>query len=340
MSNQATVRVMTPEEITARGSSDVPYLQLPARASVFAERQMRLRQLAAGHAMSDYIALVAEIAAAQQAALARHPEVPLPDPAALGQAARRGVPPLNATDWPRDPAWHGVLRDIVATLGASAPEGVRPALQRLAEAEAAFLETQADLILLGIADGLDMACAPLIGAALQTYWVHMLLSLHERHAAHGQVFGRLEDETACPCCGSRPTASITRTAGGAFGQRYLHCSLCGLQWHLARIKCSHCLKTEQLSYQSLEVANGPEAAAGDSRAARSALQAESCDACRHYLKIMHTDRDPFVDPVADDLASLTLDLLVSDAGYRRHGVNLAFFFGAPDDAPIPEPGAG
>ena len=337
MSNQATVRVMTAEEIAARGSSDVPYLQLPARGTLFAERQMRLRQLAAGHPMGDYLLFMAGIAAAQHAALQQPPNLPLPDRAALDEASRRGLPPLAAADWPRDPAWHGVLRDMATQLRASAPDGVQPVLERLATADADFLEQQADLILLGLSEGLDMACAPLIAAALQACWTHMLLALHERDAARGQVFGRPEDESACPCCGSRPTASITRNAGGAFGQRYLQCSLCGLQWHLARIKCSHCLATEQLAYQSLEVAD---ADGGGSRAAQSALQAETCDACRHYLKIMHTDRDPFVEPMADDLASLTLDLLVSEAGYRRHGVNLGFFFGAPEGTPPPEPGAG
>lgn len=339
MSNQATVRVMTAEEIAARGSSDVPYLQLPARGTLFAERQMRLRQLASGHPMGDYLLFMADVAAAQQAALQQSPEVALPDRAALDEASRQGLAPLASADWPRDAAWHGVLRELATQLQGVAPEGVRPVLARLATADAGFLEQQADLVLLGVADGLDMACAPLVAAALQVYWSHMLLSLHERDAARGQVFGRPDDETACPCCGSRPTASITRSAGGAFGQRYLQCSLCALQWHLPRIKCAHCLATEQLAYQSLEVADSPDTE-NASRAAQSALQAETCDACRHYLKIMHTDRDPFVDPVADDLASLTLDLLVSEAGYRRHGVNLAFFFGAPEDAPPPEPGAG
>jgi len=46
------------------------------------------------------------------------------------------------------------------------------------------------------------------------------------------------------------------------------------------------------------------------------------------------DRDPHVEPVADDLATLTLDLLVSQAGARRHGVNLMLLFGDPDASPL------
>jgi FdhE protein len=54
---------------------------------------------------------------------------------------------------------------------------------------------------------------------------------------------------------------------------------------------------------------------------------------------VHSDRDPFVEPMADDLASLTLDLLVSEAGYHRHGLNLMLLFGEPEAAPPPDPGA-
>jgi FdhE protein len=179
----------------------------------------------------------------------------------------------------------------------------------------------------------------LVAAALQVYWVHMVSSLLQRTDGRGQPFGRIDDETACPGCGSRPVASITRSQGDLLGQRYLHCSLCSLQWHMLRIKCSHCLSTQHIAYQSLDVA----AAEGDgaSRAASAALQAETCDDCGHYLKIMHTERDPFVEPVADDLASVTLDLLVSETGLRRHGLNLMLLFGEPESAspPPPDPGS-
>ena len=44
------------------------------------------------------------------------------------------------------------------------------------------------------------------------------------------------------------------------------------------------------------------------------------------------DRDPHAEPVADDLATLTLDLLVSETGAQRHGVNL-MLFGDPEASP-------
>jgi FdhE protein len=39
------------------------------------------------------------------------------------------------------------------------------------------------------------------------------------------------------------------------------------------------------------------------------------------VKILHQHKDPALEPVADDVASLALDLLVREAGYRRGGVN-------------------
>lgn len=346
MTATATVRVMSPEEIAAKAGGETPFVLAPSRGMVFAARAMRLRQLASGHPMGDFLQFMATLAQAQQDALQNFPSVPLPDAAALDVAARFGKPPLPALDWPRDPAWHGVLRTLVARLRTQAPEGALPALARLAQADEVYLERQADALLAGLVpgqDALDLACAPIVAAALQVYWTHMVLEVQRLQAAPGStsVWGRTDDETLCPCCGSRPTASITRSGGESLGQRYLHCALCGTQWHMVRIKCTHCRSTQGLAYLALDAAGEVEvdeadtATDGGRRAAQATLQAETCDACGHYLKIMHTDRDAEVEPVADDLASLTLDLLVSETGLKRHGINLMLLFGEPppDDPP-------
>jgi FdhE protein len=41
-----------------------------------------------------------------------------------------------------------------------------------------------------------------------------------------------------------------------------------------------------------------------------------------YLKILYQDKALDGDPVADDLATLALDILVDEAGYSRAGPNL------------------
>ncbi len=327
----ATVRVMSPEEIAARSGSDTPFFFWPERQTVFAERAMRLRQLAQGHAMQDFLQFAAELSLAQQAALQQFPAVALPDAEALDQAAQRGLPPLPAADWPRDPAWRTVLRQIAAALRGRSP-AVDAVLDRLQHADADALEQQADALLGAMPEALDMGAAPIVAAALQAYWTHMVLAVQQTALAQGQPFGRVDDESLCPCCGSRPTASLTRMAGDATGQRYLHCALCSTEWHMVRIRCTHCGSGEGIAYQSLDAAD-----AGDGPARAAAVLAETCDTCGHYLKIMHTERDPLLEPIADDLASLTLDLLVADAGLQRHGVNLLLFFGAPEPPPPERP---
>ena len=39
------------------------------------------------------------------------------------------------------------------------------------------------------------------------------------------------------------------------------------------------------------------------------------------MKILQQHKDPSLDPVADDVATLALDLLLRESDYRRGGVN-------------------
>ena len=329
--------LLSPEEIAVRAGGDVPFLRLPERANVFADRELRLRQLAAAHPMGDYLRFIAEIARAQHALLQDYPQVPLPTWQQIEAAARAAEPPLPAASWIRNLGWRAGLAQLLDQLLMRVHDA--PAIDTictLRDAPAEAIEIQADRLLNGVMLGLDLGTAPLIAAALQTYWTHLVIATAaEPVSAAAAPFGRTTDATLCPCCGSRPTASITRIGGNESGYRYLHCSLCSAQWHMVRIKCAVCETTKGIAYQSLEpLAGHARPATG---AAKDAVQAETCDECRHYLKIVHMERDNQVEPVADDLASVTLDLLVSESGRQRRGVNLMLLFGDPD--PPPEPGA-
>jgi FdhE protein len=331
MSTTSTARLLSPEEIAVQAGQQVPYLRLPEAAGVFADRELRLRERAAGHPMRDYLLFMAELARAQHETLGTFPAVVLPDADALDAASRAGVAPL-AADWPRDPAWRGQFRVLLDRLlprldGSPAQATVR-ALRAIDDER---LEQQADRLLHGVMLGLDLAAAPLVAAALQVYWTHLVLATQAARGADRLApFGRTDDHRRCPCCASAPTASVSRVGADASGYRYLHCSLCSTQWHLVRIKCSHCDSTKGIQYQSLEAADAP-AEAASAAARRATVQAETCDECGHYLKIVHMERDLHVEPVADDLASVTLDLLVSEAGYQRHGVNLLLLYGDGGD---------
>lgn len=340
MTSTATVRVMSAEEIAAQAGGETPFVLLPERATLFAERAMRLRQLAAGHAMGDFLRFMADVALAQQGRLTA------PDAAGLAaltlasaeqidHAAKMGLPPLPAVDWPRDGVWRDELRTMLGTLRQAAPEATRVVIDGLVETGDDELERQADALLHGVMHGVDLAAAPFVGAALQLHFTRLVLATQASHGASGSPFGRIDDAGLCPCCGSRPVASVIRMSAPGqqlSGQRYLQCSLCSTQWHRRRIQCTHCGSDKTMAYESLQRAD---AAEGEGVTA-AAVQAETCDDCGHYLKLMHADRDPMVDAVADDLATVTLDLLVAESGRQRHGVNLLLLFGDPG----PEPDTG
>lgn len=335
MTEATTVKIMSPEEIAARQVGDVPPIRFADTARVFSDRETRLRQLAAGHAMRDYLIFMADVAAAQQRALAARRVSPLPGEQALGEAARAGVAPLAPTLFRRGAEWRDDLNDILADLLPRLPEGpARNTLLALQAAGAQELERQADRLLAGVMLGLDLGQAPLIGAALQVYWTRLVA--HTQAQYPDLAFGRVDDATACPCCASRPTASVIRLGGTETGSRFLHCALCQSQWHMVRVKCSRCESTRSIFYQALEP-DGDGAAQPTAAPPRGAVRTESCDDCNHYLKIVSMEKDAYVDPVADDLASVTLDLLVSESGKLRHGVNFMLLFGAPpDEADEPE----
>jgi FdhE protein len=281
---------------------------------VFAERQMRLRQLASGHAMGDFLRFMADLARAQQAALLRFPAVACPTRRADRAPASAGLPPLPAADWPRDPAaWRGELRRMAADLRGTAPEGVRAALDVLDRASDDDLEQQADCLLTGVMKGLDLATRPSSRRHCRSTGRTWCCPRDQRSDGSGPALRPHRRRDRVPVL-RQPAHRQHHAQQRRVARASATCTaaLCSLQWHMVRIKCPHCLSIKSLAYQSLDAAGArrrrPRARRQGSRAGRDLRR------LRHYLKIMHTDRDPFVDPVADDLASVTLDLLVSEPG--------------------------
>ena len=252
-------RLLSPEEIAVRAGGDIPFLRFADRSTAFGEREMRLRQLAAGHSMRDYLLFVADLARAQGEVLATLCiDVTLPDSAQIEQAGRAGTPLLPATTWSRDPRWTGLLRDVMDRLDAKlADSPARVAVRGLAARDDAYLDQQADRLLSGVMLGLDLGTAPLIAAGLQVYFAHLVIAT----AATGDSkrmapFGRIDDETRCPCCGSAPTASITRI-GAAEAGLSLSCLL-ALQHAVAHgpHQVQPLLSTKGITYQSLRTLDG------------------------------------------------------------------------------------
>jgi FdhE protein len=303
--------------------ANAPRVVLPDPAAVFADRAARFLQLASGHPMSDYLSLMGALAQAQHAALGRRAALPVPE-GALVQSRDYGMPPLSALAHARDPQWLQDLADLSAQLAA------RPAARAMLDAVAALddvsREALADRILGGTTLDADAAAVPLVGAALQVYFSRQAMSID------AEMLKNFDVATVCPVCATRPVASVVRLGGERNNLRYLVCALCSTEWNMARIKCSACEADKGVHYLSMQAgaAEPTESAepANPQAAIASARRAETCDECKSYLKIFYQDKDALVEPMADDLASLALDMLVDEQGFARSGPNLLFHPGS------------
>jgi len=298
------IRIVPQGEILG-GAGEPPALHLPDPGSFFSDRAARFGALAAaGHADAPFLALMERLARAQQQALAAHPPVAGSDPARLELCHRHGLPPL-AKDAARDGAWRAALTGIIHGVSDAAPPSAQPVLRELTAASAQRLDAMADRLLAFNYPELNPVAVPFLGAALQVHWF-------KRAAAYGiSSFKKLDIPGICPVCGSPPVASVLRIDVPVPGSRYLACTLCGTDWHLARGQCSQCDVRDKVAYFHIEGGN-------------EAIKAEACENCRGYLKIMNREQDPLADPVADDLATLALDILMDESGYERASPNLLF----------------
>ena len=214
------------------------------------------------------------------------------------------MPLVSATGWQREGHWRRTLIGVCDSLTSlpSLSAAVRAVCDRLRALQPDQIEAQADALVAAQTPAIDVAAAPFVMAALQVYWVDLASRVRIDDVHELDVPG------VCPICGTLPVASVVRTDPRSQGFRYLHCALCATEWHMVRVKCSHCYTTQGITYQSID--HGPRG-----------IRAECCDSCQTYRKILYQEEDGNIEPVADDLASLALDLLLSEAGYHRASAN-------------------
>ncbi|MBN3809207.1 formate dehydrogenase accessory protein FdhE [Paraburkholderia sp. Ac-20347] len=306
-----TQRILDPEQIQTQDPSAIPRIRLPERATLFKERAARLRKLADRNPIGGYMRLMAALVDAQQQAL-DHFDARMPEREAIDHAQRHSMPILPALGGERDPQWREVLRrlaDRVEAAGAVTPAlaNVLDSLRAMSDAQ---LDAQADALLAQRHAEVSPATAPFIMAALQVVWTDLASRLNARDVPYVDAPG------VCPVCGTPPVASIVRVGGALQGYRFTQCSLCATEHHVVRVKCTNCDSTKGIAYHGIEGGN-------------DAVKAESCDECHTYRKIGYQDKDLDFEPLADDLASLTLDLLMGEAGYRRASANPLLYPEAP-----------
>ncbi len=121
------------------------------------------------------------------------------------------------------------------------------------------------------------------------------------------------DRGYCPLCGSlpfisylsKPQSAPSEFLVGGGGQRYLHCAVCGHDWHVRRHLCAACETDDSDQHLYFNVAD----AVGE--------RVDICPRCSHYLPcidLRETDAPPHLDTMAVGLAHL--DMLAQEKGFH------------------------
>ncbi len=278
-------------------------LTLPNPATRFARSAARLEALSAAHPMMEWLRFMGQLAQAQHVVTNALRPVPGPSQTAVDQAVGAQIPPLAADGHRRDPAWRDGLAMLLDDVNnRKIPPLARAVIVNMRDWETGALEALADEFLHGAVASAEAGAALYVATALQVYFTRLAAGLP---AASLRL---LPQRGLCPCCGSTPVSGVVTASGRTPGTRYLYCSLCATAWNHVRATCITCGETRSLSLRGIE---------GDS----GAIKAETCNECHTYAKMLYQARDMKVDPFADDLATLGLDLLVANAGWARHAPN-------------------
>lgn len=113
----------------------------------------------------------------------------------------------------------------------------------------------------------------------------------------------------CPYCSAPPVVSVLREAGHG-SRRSVVCGVCLAERPSPRLGCLYCGENR---VETLPVYRTD---------ATDPARIDACDTCRTYVKTIDLTRDGSACPIADDLASVSLDLWARDQGYRRVRDNL------------------
>lgn len=138
----------------------------------------------------------------------------------------------------------------------------------------------------------------------------VLAALRPSFRRYGECLHPLTEEVPwhraiCPVCGSVPSLAELR---GEPGRRYLRCALCEAAWRVPRLRCPFCSTTDHTRLRYLKIEDDP------------GMRLDLCDACRRYLKTrLLPNGGAEADPFGRDLATLPLDALAWERGYRGAG---------------------
>jgi FdhE protein len=291
---------VVPDPTAIGNVASPPFARLPDPACLFSVRAARLRQLAKTSNLAPYLNFIAELATVQNDI---QPDLPLPespDAQTIARAREFAMPPLDQSMIAGDRTADIIFDRLFAAAAAiDKPAAAACALARVTAAGPAERLAMAQTVFSNSLPGDAIAEHVFVWAGLQVHFARLA------SAVDLAMLAPVADGV-CPVCGAMPVSTMVVGWPGSHGARFCSCSLCGTLWHYVRVKCVLCGSTKGIGYQEIDGQGG-------------VIRAETCDECQGWSKIFYQNKEPAVDPVADDVASLTLDLMMREGPYHRGG---------------------
>ncbi|MCP1771665.1 FdhE protein [Neisseria perflava] len=299
-----TTTSIQPVEEIKKGLFHTPFWLAPEQ-DIFAKRAVRFQELAQED-NSDwcaYLTLLAAVCKAQQTVSERH-DFPPPE-------LYQGETVLLAAEQSQVPSeFFAVFTDLLNEVNGNITATAAQETAKLKALPQEATEALAQRVLSHSTTAADKAAVIWVQAALQIIWTAWAAQLTEDHVPP------IEERTHCPCCSTEAVGSVILIKGDLAGFRYMHCPLCNSRWNVLRAKCPTCGDAGHMRLQQVEADSAPDLAS-----AYRGAYAESCTSCESYRKLYRQDKQQYADPVADDLATLGLDIAVGEAGFDRGGAN-------------------
>ncbi|QIQ22296.1 formate dehydrogenase accessory protein FdhE [Zophobihabitans entericus] len=305
-----TIRIVPQEQLEQHDETKTsvvghtPLLFYPSPKTLYHHRLKRLTELAKDNPFSEYLKFCAQLVAKQEQLLKEYPiQKDLAD--VVKQGAEKNLAPLSLDNYSLTDEWEIYLKPLCQALKGYNPE-IDKTIEVLESETKSSLQEQAISLIKGELSHIDSNKAIFIWTALSLYYSQLASQLPGK--AKVDI---VEQRQYCPVCRAAPIASVIHL-GQNVGLRYLHCSLCETEWNVTRVICTNCEDTSALDYYSLDKE-------------LSSVKAECCESCNSYLKVFYQDLDPHLEVIADDLATLILDIKTEEEGFTKTGQNPFLF---------------
>jgi len=123
---------------------------------------------------------------------------------------------------------------------------------------------------------------------------------------HEELPPGTQPKGTCPLCGGLPSMSLLKEETG---KRFLFCPHCGCQWQVDRIACPYCTNREHETLHYLYAED------------EENYRIDLCEKCHQYIKTIDLRKTDVMDPFLEDIATLHLDVLAAQKGFKRPSPN-------------------